>query len=173
LIQARTNLLAVAPPGPWGSAPESGAAPPTVEGALRPQLAETRDAFYAAMDDDFNTAAALAALYALGREINRLTDPAKPVPGADRATTALAEALAMLDHFLEVLGLQFPDQADGLSRRAPAGGPSEEAIAARIAERAALRQQRRWAAADAIRRELAEQGVIVEDRPGGAVWRRA
>ncbi|HEY8743150.1 MAG TPA: cysteine--tRNA ligase, partial [Chloroflexota bacterium] len=68
--------------------------------------------------------------------------------------------------------LQLPADAADLARSAPSSGPSDAEIEALVAQRADLRQQRRWADADAVRARLAEQGVTIEDRADGTVWRR-
>ena len=58
-------------------------------------------------------------------------------------------------------------------RGAGAGGPSAEDIEALLVERAEARRNRDFARADAIREDLAAQGVVIEDGPDGAAWRRA
>ncbi|MBI3910809.1 MAG: cysteine--tRNA ligase [Armatimonadetes bacterium] len=133
-------------------------------GALRAQIERHRQAFYEAMDDDFNTPAALAALFGLATEMNRVT-------AAPSASVALQEAVGQASQTLlelgEVLGLDF---------RPPA--PAADDLVPRLVElllslRQSLRQQKNYAAADEIRFRLQELGIIVEDRPEGPTWRRA
>jgi len=95
-----------------------------------------------AISDDLNTPAALARLQAIGD------------PGSLRASAAL-------------LGL-----LTGTSDEWFRGGADEMAIEERIAERAAAKEARDFAAADQIRDELKAAGIILEDGPGGTTWRR-
>ncbi len=117
-----------------------------------------RARFEAALDDDLNVSAALAALFDLVRELNRrIADRSLSNGDAGRALGLLRE----LDAVLGVL----PDSADGTSDL-PAG--AAELLEARIAARAG----RDWAASDRIRDELLALGVAVEDTRDGQRWRR-
>jgi cysteinyl-tRNA synthetase len=121
--------------------------------------------FHAAMDDDFNTPEAIAALQGLARELNTAR-----ASGTDAARVqALADELRALGGVLGIL--QVPPES--WFRAGDAGGLSDTDIEARIAERLAARKAKNWAESDRIRKELAEAGVILEDKPGGStVWRR-
>jgi cysteinyl-tRNA synthetase len=116
------------------------------------------DGFAAAMDDDLNTPQALGALFGFVREANRRLDA-----GAWGPATAGA-ALAAVDRVLEVLDVL------------PSAGRVDDAFTAwveqKLVDRAAARSARDFAAADAIRDELAASGVELEDTPGGTRWRR-
>ncbi|MEZ5512772.1 MAG: cysteine--tRNA ligase [Steroidobacteraceae bacterium] len=121
-------------------------------------------AFEAVMDDDFNTPEALAVLQGLARAINSARDAHE----LDRAAVLAGE----LQSLGAVLGILTLGPADWF-RAGYATGLDAAAIDARIAARLAARQAKDWATSDRIRDELAAQGVVVEDKPGGkTVWRR-
>jgi cysteinyl-tRNA synthetase len=126
------------------------------DGTLDDALAGARSAFEAALDDDLNVSAALAAVFDLVREINRRIDARSLSTGdAGRVTAFLRE----LDSVLGVL----PDEEPDL----------EPEIARLLDERAAARAARDWAASDRLRDELAAAGIAVEDTRDGQRWRRA
>jgi cysteinyl-tRNA synthetase len=115
--------------------------------------------FRAAMDDDFNTPEAVAVLFELSGEANRGSAPAQ------RQLRALGAVLGLLGR-----------DADAFLKSRPAaaaGGLDDAAIASRIGERREARAAKDFARADAIRRELLENGVVLEDGAGGTTWRRA
>ncbi len=156
-------------------------APPAV-GAARPAVGSTPAAgpatarFIEAMDDDFNTPAALAALQNLAGEINRARDA-----GEAARASALSRELADLGAVLGVLRLDPAEwfrlpKARASDAEPMAGVASQrlapEAIDALIAERRAAREAREFKRADAIRQQLTAAGVILEDRPDGTTgWR--
>jgi cysteinyl-tRNA synthetase len=121
--------------------------------------------FREAMDDDFNTPEALAVLFELAREINKL----KETDGD--AAAALGSVLRELG---EMLGILQDDPEDYLRGAAPAedGGHSDDAIEAMIQARIDARAAKNWAEADRIRDELQASGIILEDGPQGTSWRR-
>jgi cysteinyl-tRNA synthetase len=126
---------------------------------------ETR--FNAAMDDDFNTPEAIAVLFELAREINRLRDgDAQQATHLGGVLKRLAGVLGLLqrkpDAFLQ--GRQGSDEAGE--------GLSGEAIEALIAKRLEARANKDWAESDRIRDELAAQGIMLEDGASGTTWRR-
>jgi cysteinyl-tRNA synthetase len=115
--------------------------------------------FRVAMDDDFNTAEAVAVLFDLANEVNRSASP------------ALASQLKAL---AAVLGLLERDPVVFLQGGVPESGSMDApAIDGLIAERAAAKKARNYAEADRIRASLLEAGVVLEDGPGGTTWRRA
>jgi cysteinyl-tRNA synthetase len=115
-----------------------------------------RDQFVAAMDEDFNTAQAVALLFSLAREINR----------ASTAGGSVADAQAVLRELAGVLGLWLD--------RAPEGPDTLGAapfIDLLVELRRDLRAAKQYEIADRVRSGLAEQGIILEDGPGGTTWK--
>ena len=110
--------------------------------------------FVEAMDDDFNTAQAIAVLFELAKEINR---------GAEGGMR-IAEAQNMLLNLAGVLGLTLKEKTQPT--------PDAEAFVGLLASiRDDLRQNRQWQLADKIRKGLADLGVTLEDTPEGARWK--
>lgn len=121
--------------------------------------------FKAAMNDDFNTAEALAVLFDLARDINRQksVDP------------GLASQLASrLRGLASHLGLLETDPELFLKSPAPASdeGFTDDQIEALISARQEAKGQKNWSEADRIRQTLAEQGILLEDTAGKTTWRR-
>jgi cysteinyl-tRNA synthetase len=138
---------------------------PEVGGELYSPTA-TLQAFEAAMDDDFNTPEAIAALQGLARELNTAR-----ATGTDaHKAKLLAGELRALGGVLGILRVP-PDQ--WFRAGGSAGGLSDADIDARIKARLAARNGKNWPESDRIRDELAAAGVILEDKPGGVTtWRR-
>ncbi|MFM8444487.1 MAG: cysteine--tRNA ligase [Methylococcus sp.] len=127
---------------------------------------EQESRFRAAMDDDFNTAEAIAVLFDMAREVNRLRAEQPAI------AARLAERLKVLGG---VLGLLQADPEAFLQggAEAKAGGLDAAAIEALIRQRLDARKNRDWAEADRIRDTLKDQGIVLEDGAGGTTWRRA
>jgi cysteinyl-tRNA synthetase len=122
---------------------------------------KARDAFRSALEHDLNTAAALAAVFDLVRDVNAAID-AREISATDAAGVRQA-----MDDFDRVLGVVSLRQAEDAQPPVPV-----EEIARLIEERKAARQRRDFAAADRIRHELADRGVLLEDNPGGTRWKK-
>ena len=114
--------------------------------------------FMAAIGDDLNTARALAALHTLLTRVNQALDGA----GIGAGARARIEKFFTLVH--DVLGIVPPSGSNA--------SEEDAAIEALVAERVEARARRDFARADAIRAELAQRGIVVEDTPHGPVWHR-
>jgi cysteinyl-tRNA synthetase len=130
-----------------------------------------RDRFLEAMDDDFNTAGGVAALFDLVRELNKYADQEGLEQPAKRDPAKLASLKRATVVFKELAGTL------GLFRRPPeeAAPTGDNELTARLLDllveiRAEARKARDFATADKIRDSLAEIGVALEDRPGGTEW---
>jgi len=121
-----------------------------------------RKRFIEAMDDDFNTAQALAVLFDLARAVNQAGDAGISFIGARYVISELAR---------DVLGLRL-DPFD-LTIREPEQ-EIEQKVNRLIEERLKLRNAKQWQEADKIRAELAEMGVTLEDTPDGTTisWKK-
>lgn len=124
---------------------------------------EYSDRFYAAMDDDFNTSEALAVLFELAREVNRLRSS-----DTDQAVTHAAQ-LRLLG---AMLGLLQREPELFLKGGSSKGGLDDAAIDEMIEVRLQARNNKDWAESDRIRDLLKEQGIVLEDGPQGTTWRR-
>ena len=144
-------------------------------GGAPPDAAPFRARFIEAMDDDLNTAQALAALFDLARAINRGreegADPAPAQATLRELASVLGLALAGSAHG-ELSRLSAPTLAAVASRfRVSCGGSDVEGtVEALLARREAARAERDFALADAIRDALQDAGVEVQDGSQGARW---
>jgi cysteinyl-tRNA synthetase len=118
---------------------------------IRPD--EYRQRFVEAMDDDLNTAAALAALFDLAREINRARDEGRSV----------REAQAMLRMLAGVLGLTLQEPRTA--------GDAKPFIDLLVQLRNDLRAAKQFELADSVRHRLADLGITLEDSAEGTRWR--
>jgi len=115
--------------------------------------------FAEAMNDDFNTPIAIACLFDLVTAVNRDKSP------------VLARQLKALGG---VIGLLSRQPQAFLQGRSAGWGLSDEEVSVQIAARAQAKKDKQFADADRIRAELLEQGIVLEDKPGGITeWRRA
>jgi cysteinyl-tRNA synthetase len=129
--------------------------------AVQEAVKTAREEFARALGNDLNTAAGLAAIFDLVRDVNAAID-AKQIGTGD--TAAVRQAIEDFDRVLGVVALRRAEDA-----QPPV--PVEE-IERLIAERSAARQRREFAAADQIRNSLADRGVLLEDNPAGTRWKR-
>ncbi|PPD24417.1 MAG: cysteine--tRNA ligase [Methylobacter sp.] len=120
-------------------------------------LSDYQNRFEQAMDDDFNTPVAIAVLFDLARELNKVKEE-DSLKAADLAVT-----LKFLGGILGLLN----DDPDVFLK----GGLAAEDIERQIQLRQEAKKNKDWAAADRIRDELKTQGVVLEDAAGGTTWR--
>ncbi len=133
----------------------------TADAPLAGAAQAAEDEFRAAMDDDFNTPGALAALFDLARAINRSRDE-----GANPQDIAAAQG--KLRELMGVLGLRAePASADGRGQEA---APFIELL---LEIRQELRGAKQYQLADRVRDGLTKLGVALEDKPEGTTWRWA
>jgi cysteinyl-tRNA synthetase len=141
---------------------------PAAVGAAAPADAGWFAKFRDAMNDDFNTPEALAAMQGAARELNQAK--AAGDPGAARAAAAAAALRAMG----AILGVLQQDPDTYLKRSAAAHAISDGDVEALLAARRAARAVKNFAESDRIRAQLTAAGILLEDKPGGATeWRRA
>ncbi|SJZ92056.1 cysteine--tRNA ligase [Garciella nitratireducens] len=117
-------------------------------------LQKYKEKFKNAMEDDINTADALAVIFDLVKETNRYLDNHKS-PATIKAAYKLFMELS------SVLGLLQKTE-----------GQLDEEIEALIQKRQQARKEKNWALADKIRDQLREQGIVLEDTPEGIKWKR-
>ncbi|WP_141264081.1 MULTISPECIES: cysteine--tRNA ligase [unclassified Neomoorella] len=131
--------------------------------ALAGRVEELRQEFMAALDDDFNTARALAALYDLAREINSyFAGTARPDTGAVIKAATVFEDLG--ENVLGLFGRPHQQVDDALL---------EGLMDIILSIRQEARQRKDWATADAIRDRLKGLGIILEDTPRGPRWKKS
>jgi cysteinyl-tRNA synthetase len=121
--------------------------------------------FRRAMDDDFNTPEALAAVQGAARELNQAKASGDAAKTADLAATVRAMGA--------VLGILQQDP-DAYLKRSVAQTMSDAEVEALLAARRAARGAKNFAESDRIRDQLTAAGILLEDKPGGVTqWRRA
>jgi cysteinyl-tRNA synthetase len=168
LLQEEADRRLAADPSP---PPEDAAPSP-----LRGEVAQLRTAFREAMDDDFNTALATGEVFRTASLVGQaLREDLLPDDECRRTLHLFRE---IVGEIAPVLGVFGSDPADWRARlesrqeKARAALPVEE-IEEQIRRRNQARKERDFARADAIRRELAERGILIQDGPGGTTWRPA
>ena len=140
----------------------------------------TREKIRAALDDSMNTAQALAAVFDMVREANAAGDSNKllreDVPGLQEALTYFDEVFSVLeddDAEKTKRVLQWARTEGKLAEAATAEPTVSDAeIEALIEQRQQARKSRDFAKADAVRKQLADAGIILEDTKDGLRWKR-
>jgi cysteinyl-tRNA synthetase len=121
------------------------------------RIARAAKEFREALDDDLNTAEALGAAFEFLRDANTAMDAGEFGAGDAAATLGF---LQLFDSVFDVI------------RPTAGGGLADEAIDALVAERTAAKKARDFPKADAIRQQLLDQGVVIEDTKSGVRWKR-
>jgi len=140
------------------------------DSTLLEEIAEHRQQFLDAMDDDFNTGGAFGELFEVVHALNRFANRLARDPAPEMASR-LAEykaGMVVLKELSQILGL--------FHRPITSNQPAEDALTAPLMGllidlRARLRKEKNFALADEIRKRLTELGVTLEDRPDGTRWR--
>jgi cysteinyl-tRNA synthetase len=133
------------------------------------EVGEDHERYVQVMDDDFNTAAAIATLFDLAGRINRYIDTQKLEGGGDEERRALAlEATRQIVALGRLIGLflRTPESVAGADT-----GLVNDVMQVLIDVRAHCRKNKDFATADLIRKRLGEVGITLEDRPDGTLWR--
>ena len=159
-------------------AAENGTGSEELDVTLGSAVSEAREEFTRQMDDDFNTAGGLAAIFSLVTSANTYLADAGTAAGGEAAKDA-AEALAEL---AGVLGItlaaeedELPAELVGLAEKYAGyqGDSAAEAADALIAARQAARKAKDWGTADGIRDAITGLGLVLEDTAAGSRLRRA
>jgi cysteinyl-tRNA synthetase len=149
-LERLKSALRPAPASAKGLTPEAAS-------ALASQAASTKQSFIDAMDDDFNTPLALAALYELVKAINTARDH-------DVTAEQLGPVQETLRELTGVLGLR-------LQEKQGAGDDADRFVELLVEVRTEVRKQKLWQLSDLIRDKLKELGVTIEDSKEGTKWR--
>ncbi|NOX97737.1 MAG: cysteine--tRNA ligase, partial [Nitrospirae bacterium] len=128
---------------------------PSSQGGEKEEIRVYRERFEESMDDDFNTAAALGVVFDLVSQINIWVEKEDLSP--------VREAVLVLEELCGILGINLGAEEEE---------ELEEELMLLVKGREEARRNRDWEKADAIRARLREKGIILEDRPGGTIWRR-
>ncbi|MFV0478489.1 MAG: cysteine--tRNA ligase [Parahaliea sp.] len=120
--------------------------------------------FYEALNDDLNTPVAIAEIHALARQLHKASDKEKPL---------LKGRILAAGNLLGILGQHPQEWLQGDLPGSDGEGISTQSIETAIKARQAAKAAKDYARADAIREELLQQGVVLEDSREGTQWRRA
>jgi len=134
------------------------------------RVGKAQDEFRAGLADDLNTAQAFAAVFDLVRDVNTSIDRGEFKQGD------VAKTLAAMESFDRVLAILSDDDAQKLAALgfgSAQPGLTDAEINQLVADRQAARKRRDFLAADRIRQQLADRGILLEDiRDGGVRWKR-
>lgn len=140
------------------------------EKAFEDFLSKFTERFKEAMDDDFNTALAIGNIFELIRILNKYLDGK---PSGKKASGLITRTNDLLKETGNVLNIfnRTPEEWYRALMKVKNIGLSEEDIHKKISERQSARESKNWAKADAVRKELEEKGIILEDKKDGTGWK--
>ena len=122
------------------------------------------------MNDDFNTALALGHIFELVRSVNRFLDSKSSgqnsVEAVSKTKIILVETGGVLNIFRKT-----PQEWYSALMKMKNIGLSEKDIINKISERQNAREEKDWASADKIRKELEDKGIILEDKKEKTTWK--
>lgn len=128
--------------------------------------------FNEAMDEDFNSADAIGAMFELVRAINRFGNDKKARTKGALALAPAVDAFALVARVLGIAAMEPAAFYDEVKvKRLTASGRSVAEVEAKVRARGDARTAKDWALADAIRIELDAQGIVIMDSPEGSTWR--
>jgi cysteinyl-tRNA synthetase len=139
--------------------------------ALKTACADFQERFAEAMDDDFNTGAAIGVLFEITPAINRFIDEHQLEAGGNGELKPVA--MAAVQSLRKMAGLL------GLFEQRPPAVPKaaddlvDSLMNVLINVRAEARKAKQYALSDLIRDQLSGLGIVLEDRPGGTIWRKS
>lgn len=133
---------------------------------LAAKAAEYRQNFYEAMDDDFNTALAISQLFGLSKDINIYYQEVMN-KGVAFDAAGFARVSEIYMEMASIIGIFEQEEA------AADDGLTDKLMELIIGIRQDARKEKNWAIADKIRDELKEVGIVIEDTPNGARWKKA
>src|SRR4030066_922924 len=138
--------------------------------SLEERVLHFHERFEEAMDDDFNTALAIGHIFEFTRDVNKFLDSN---PSGQRVRELLQKAKDLLSAVGKVLNIfgRHPQEWYRAVETMKKIGLSEHGILDKIKEREDARKRKEWDIADRIRKELAERGIILEDKDGRTDWK--
>lgn len=148
----------------WAAARTAPTAPEETLPELEETFKEAKDKFIASMEDDFNTAGAIAALFELTREVNACQEWLNAHPGG---------ATRYLNKFVELVSILGVAEDPRMKQASPSDDALVEGLISLLIEvRQKARERKDWTTADQIRNRLGELGIQLEDGPTGTRWKR-
>ena len=136
------------------------------DAAMAEAAAKAMDDFYEAMDDDFNTALAISQLFGLSKDINIYYQEVMN-KGVDYDAAGFARVSEIYREMASIIGIFEQEET------AADDGLTDKLMELIIGIRQDARKEKNWAIADKIRDELKEVGIVIEDTPNGARWKKA